>query len=116
MQPPPPGFDSWEAFAEQIGIPPDQHDRLAAAVDAGGAGPRLLFQKVPESKTVKNRVHLDVDAAPDTEYGSLERKVRIKTRAEELATLGASLLGEVDEPSGWCLVLADPEENEFCLR
>jgi glyoxalase superfamily protein len=42
MQPPPPGFDSWEQFADQIGVPPDL---LAAVVDPERVKPRILFQK-----------------------------------------------------------------------
>lgn len=61
MQPPPAGFESWEEFAARIGLPPEDHDRLAAVVDPEGVKPRILFQKVPETKTVKNRVHLDID-------------------------------------------------------
>jgi hypothetical protein len=112
VQPPPPGFDSWEVFAEQVGIPRDQWDRLAAAVDPSGAGPRVLFQKVPEDKTVKNRVHLDVNMAP----GAEDRKERVQAHRERLEAAGARFLREVDEPSGWCLVMADPEGNEFCLQ
>lgn len=50
MEPPPPGFGSWEEFAERIGIPPKDHDRLSAVVDPERAKPRILFQKVPETK------------------------------------------------------------------
>lgn len=56
LQPPPQGFESWEEFADKIGIPPEDHDRLSAVVDPEGGKPRILFQKVPETKTVKNRV------------------------------------------------------------
>lgn len=116
VEPPPPGFDSWEAFAERIGIPENEWDRLSAVVDPTRAGPRILFQKVPEPKTVKNRVHLDVDAAPGTPGGSDERRAGVRRRADELTSRGARLLREVDEPAGWCLVMADPEGNEFCLH
>lgn len=116
VEPPPPGFDSWEAFAERVGIPEEEWDRLSAVVDPEGAGPRILFQKVPEPKTVKNRVHVDVDAAPGTLRGSAERRAGARRRAAELTARGARLLREVDEPAGWCLVMADPEGNEFCLH
>ncbi|MGH3899168.1 MAG: VOC family protein, partial [Pseudonocardiaceae bacterium] len=53
MQPPPAGFESWEEFAARIGLPPEDHDRLAAVVDPEGVKPRILFQKVPETKVVK---------------------------------------------------------------
>jgi hypothetical protein len=112
LQPPPPGFDSWHAFAEQVGIPRDQWDRLNAVCDPDGVGPRVLFQKVPEDKTVKNRVHLDVNVAPDAE----DRKERVQAHRERLEAAGARFLREIDEPSGWCFVMADPEGNEFCLQ
>ncbi|MGH3981954.1 MAG: VOC family protein [Pseudonocardiaceae bacterium] len=116
MQPPPQGFDSWEQFAEKIGIPPEDHDRLAAVVDPERAKPRILFQKVPETKTVKNRVHLDIDIAPGVALGSEERKAAAWARSEQLTARGAALLRELNEPAGWCLVMADPEGNEFCLH
>lgn len=114
VQPPPPGFDSWESFARQVGIPEDQWDRLSAAVDPDGAGPRVLFQKVPEGKTVKNRVHLDVNAGG--ERTGEERRAHVRAHADRLVDAGARHLREVDEPSGWCLVLVDPEDNELCLQ
>ncbi|WP_028920830.1 VOC family protein [Pseudonocardia acaciae] len=116
VQPPPEGFASWEAFAERIGIPEDQWDRLSAVVDPNGVEPRILFQKVPEPKTVKNRVHVDIDVVAGSPPGSPERRAQAHRRAEELAARGARQLREVDEPTGWCLVMADPEGNEFCLH
>ena len=113
MQPPPPGFDSWEQFADQIGVPPDL---LAAVVDPERVKPRILFQKVPETKTVKNRVHLDIDVAPGVAIGSEERKAAAWARCEELTARGAALLREFSEPTGWWLLMADPEGNEFCLH
>lgn len=115
-QPPPAGYDSWEQFAERIGIPPEEWDRLGAVVDPDGSKPRILFQKVPETKTVKNRVHLDIDVAPETAPGSDERKAAAWARSEQLTAWGARLVREVDEPAGWCLVMTDPEDNEFCLH
>jgi len=56
-QPLPPGFDTWQQFAERIGLPPDNWDAYDALVDPDGAGSRLFFQRVPEDKIAKNRVH-----------------------------------------------------------
>lgn len=112
VQPPPPGFDSWFDFAEQVGIPKEDWDRLNAVVDPAGAGPRVLFQKVPEDKTVKNRVHLDVDVGGEAE----NRRELAQAHREKLEAAGARFVREVDEPSGWCLVMLDPEGNEFCLQ
>ncbi len=61
---PPPGFDTWDAALESFGIPPEKRNDASACHDPDGNGPRLFFQKVPEGKTAKNRVHLDVRAAP----------------------------------------------------
>jgi Glyoxalase-like domain len=116
VQPPPPGFSSWEEFGDRIGVPPSDRDRLSAVVDPAGIKPRILFQKVPEPKSMKNRVHLDVDVAPGSPPGSEERKTAARAQAARLTTRGASLLRELDEPAGWCLVMADPEGNEFCLH
>ena len=69
--------------------------------------PGLLFIPVPEAKTVKNRVHLDL--MPDD-----------RTRDEEVQRLlgiGAALVADHRKPDGggW-VVLADPEGNEFCIE
>lgn len=71
-----------------------------------GLGRRLLFQRVPEPKTAKNRLHLDVHAG----QGHRAREV---ARLEEL---GASVLRHVKEPGGEWVVMADPEGNEFCVQ
>ena len=66
IQPPPTGFDSWEAWLEAQHIPRELWDSMSAAIDPDGRGPRLLFQKVPEGKTAKNRVHLDVNVGGES--------------------------------------------------
>ncbi|WP_411071375.1 VOC family protein [Streptomyces sp. cmx-4-25] len=71
-----------------------------------GLGHRILFQRVPEAKTVKNRVHLDLHA----EAGARDEEVA------RLVALGATVLHEVNEPSGSWVVMADPERNEFCVQ
>jgi catechol 2,3-dioxygenase-like lactoylglutathione lyase family enzyme len=70
-----------------------------------GLGRRLLFQQVPEPKTVKNRLHLDLHAGPD----------RRDTEVARLRGLGATVLREVKEPGTEHVVMADPEGNEFCV-
>jgi catechol 2,3-dioxygenase-like lactoylglutathione lyase family enzyme len=116
IQAPPPGFDSWEQALEAFGVPPERRNDASAAVDPDGPGPRLFFQKVPEGKTAKNRVHLDVRAAPGLE--GEERMAALETRCEELVALGATRL-ERHEPAppmaGGHIVMTDPEGNEFCL-
>jgi Glyoxalase-like domain len=67
--------------------------------------PRVLFQQVPEEKTVKNRVHLDVRVGPE----------RREEEVARLLALGATeLWRESQGPYEW-VTLADPQGNEFCL-
>src|SRR5215475_14968232 len=63
IQPPPEGYESWQQWLTQMGIPESEWDKASAVVDPDGDGPRIFFQKVPEPKAVKNRVHLDVSVA-----------------------------------------------------
>lgn len=80
----------------------------AAPVDAAtgmGGGDRMLFQRVPEPKTVKNRVHLDLRVGPDRREAEVAR----------LTTLGARVLGEGHVGGRWT-TLADPEGNEFDVQ
>jgi hypothetical protein len=112
--PPPPGFDSWDAFSETL--PEEKRNMASASQDPAGAGPRLFFQQVPEGKSVKNRVHLDVRAAPGLEGD--ERMAALEVEAERLVALGATRV-ERHEPampmSGGHIIMQDPEGNEFCL-
>jgi len=111
LPPPPPGFDSWDAFSESL--PPEQRDSASASVDPDGAGPRLFFQRVPEGKTAKNRVHLDVRAAPGLDPDA--RRARLTEESERLIELGATKLYEFQESGQFWITMQDPEGNEFCL-
>jgi hypothetical protein len=114
LPPPPPGFDSWEALSESL--PPEFRNSRSASIDPTGAGPRLFFQRVPEEKRVKNRVHLDVRAAPGLEGEA--RMAALEQECERLVALGAARVRRVVEerpmPAGF-IVMQDPEGNEFCL-
>lgn len=92
------------AFRDLVAVrhPEDPYDERSGT----GLGRRLLFQRVPEAKTVKNRLHLDVHAGE----GRREQEV---ARLEEL---GASVLRQVREPGGIWTVMLDPEGNEFCVQ
>jgi hypothetical protein len=116
LQPPPPGFDSWDAFLESVGVPAEQRNTRSAALPKDGDGPRLFFQQVPEGKTAKNRVHLDVRAAPGLEGD--ERMAALEAVSERLVGLGATRLKRFEpgtELSAGFIVMQDPEGNEFCL-
>ena len=116
VQAPPPGFGSWEQALEAMGVPPERHNDASAVVDPDGSGPRVFFQRVPEGKQAKNRLHLDVRAAPGLEGEA--RMAALEAEAERLVALGATRLRrhEPAPPLGaGHIVMADPEGNEFCL-
>ncbi|WP_121748602.1 VOC family protein [Streptomyces sp. E2N166] len=71
-----------------------------------GLGRRLLFQRVPEAKTGKNRLHLDLHPGEGRREAEVAR----------LEALGASILRQVKEPGGEWVLMADPEGNEFCVH
>jgi hypothetical protein len=94
----------------------EDRNNASASVDPDGVGPRLWFQKVPESKVAKNRVHLDIRAAPGLEGD--QRMAALEAECERLTALGATKLKRFEpEPpmSGGFIVMQDPEGNEFCL-
>ncbi len=116
MQDPPAGHESWEAFLTSIGVPEDQWDKAYAIVDPDGKGPRIYFQKVPEPKTVKNRVHLDVNVGGGHTTPIDERRARVDAAVERLVGLGATRLRPYEESGEYWVVMQDPEGNEFCLQ
>ncbi|MDE3722814.1 VOC family protein [Nocardiopsis sp. N85] len=95
----------WSA-ALHAPMAPDSDDE-EAYIPAHDTTPALLFVRVPETKTTKNRLHLDLQAPPHSTRD---------TEITRLRTLGARLLADRRHPdgTGWA-VLADPEDNEFCV-
>ncbi|MEU6872674.1 VOC family protein [Streptomyces sp. NPDC046751] len=125
VHPGPPGVDlpegadplaAWDGFLARIGVPEGQRNAKSAIEDPDGQGPRVFFQQVPEGKTAKNRIHLDLRAAPGL-HGE-ERMAALEAECDRLVALGAKRVRR-DEPapplSAGFLVLTDPEGNEFCL-
>jgi hypothetical protein len=113
VQQPPPGFDSWPQFLEKMGVPEDQWNSRSAVVDPDGHGPRIFIQQVPEPKTVKNRVHLDVKVGAGVEPA--ERRAVVAREVQRLEGLGASQIRTYDEMDEHWVLMADPEGNEFCV-
>ncbi len=113
VPPPPPGFASWADFDQSL--PPEHQGSKFACVDPTGVGPRLFFQRVPEGKVVKNRVHLDVRVCPGS-VGA-ERLAALEAECERLVALGAVRvrLLPADDINESCIVMQDVEGNEFCL-
>ncbi len=78
---------------------------VAACSDPAGAGPRLFFQRVPERKSTKNRVHLDVQVGP----------VLAPAEVERLRALGATVAWTTADRGPVTTTMRDPEGNEFCV-
>ena len=116
LQEPPPPFESWDQALEAWGVPEEHRNDASALVDPEGTGPRFFLQKVPEAKTAKNRVHLDVRAAPGLE--GEERMAALESECDRLVALGATRVQRYEPapPMGaGHIVMQDPEGNEFCL-
>ena len=114
---PPAGFQTWESALEASEVPPDRWDDASAIIPAHGVhGPRIYFQKVPESKQVKNRLHLDVGVGKGINDAHHRWEV-VQAHVARLLGQGATLIGERKGEWGdhW-MVLTDPEGNEFCVQ
>jgi Glyoxalase-like domain len=119
LEDPPSGYASWEAWAREQGIPEDRWNEASAIVDPDGRGPRLYFQRVPETKTVKNRVHLDLNVSGAHGAPLAERRGRIDGEVERLVEAGATRLGALGAEEGtgeYVVNMADPEGNEFDVQ
>lgn len=113
-QPPPGGFADWDAFLDSIGWPADDRDGFWAVVDPEGVGPRLYFQRVPEGKSAKNRVHLDLNVGAG--LAGDERRDAVRAHANALIAAGATELRDAEERGERWIVMQDPEGNEFCVQ
>ncbi|MFG3706028.1 VOC family protein [Micromonospora sp. NPDC047670] len=110
-EPPPAPFLTREEWHASFDLPEgDSVDDAVWLCDPHGVGPHLSILKVPEPKTAKNRLHIDVRVPghgdPD------ERWARIRAESERLVRAGGTVLAE---HAGHHIVMADPEGNEFCV-
>jgi Glyoxalase-like domain len=112
---PPAPFETWPQALEAWGLPAD-YDDANAIIDPTGQGPRLYFQRVPEPKTAKNRVHLDIGVGRGIEAAE-ERWAAVTAHVDRLVEAGATVVDERRNDFGdhW-MVMADPEGNEFCVQ
>ena len=117
LQPPPDGFDSWDAFLRSEGIPEERWNEASAITDPDGKGPRIFFQRVPEGKTAKNRLHLDINASGGRDVALADRKPRVDEKVRSLKALGASdERGAIEKDGEYWVRMSDPEGNEFCIQ
>lgn len=116
LQPPPEGHASWPEFLRSIDVPESEWNAASAVVDPDGVGPRIFFQRVREAKTVKNRVHLDLNVGGGPDVDPQERRHRVDTEVDRLHRLGASVAWRTDTEHEYFVTLRDPEGNEFCVE
>jgi Glyoxalase-like domain len=88
----------------------------ASIIDPEGVGPAIGFLRVPEGKTAKNRMHIDIRVAGEPPWDMAEREQLIRAKAAELVTAGATTVREesYSDHLGH-VVMLDPEGNEFCV-
>ncbi|WP_447038026.1 VOC family protein [Streptomyces sp. DSM 118878] len=92
---------AWRDLAA-VRHPEDPHEPESGT----GLGRRILFQRVPEPKSGKNRLHLDVHSAPGRRDDEVSR----------IELLGATVARHVKEQGGEWVIMTDPEGNEFCVH
>jgi hypothetical protein len=116
LEPAPAGFDSWDDYYRELGFGEDDvgigEDSI---VDPRGEGPRIWFQQVPEVKSIKNRLHLDVSAGGGRAVPIATRIPLVDAEAQRLVELGATIIRTPAEPGRdhYAVAMTDPEGNEF---
>lgn len=118
LEDPPAGFDGWNSYWRSVGVPVeelDSEDGADSIVDPAGACPRIWFQPVPEGKTVKNRVHFDIQVSGGRTADLAIRKERVDAEVERLVIVGATKLRVLEQPGldHYAVAMSDPEGNEF---
>lgn len=105
---PPPDVEAFQAHLRDEGEPEENLGNWSLIEDPARWRPSLFFQRVPEPKVAKNRVHLDIRSGAG-------RREAIDAEVDRLVGLGALKLNSVPDLVGYFVVLADPEGNEFCI-
>jgi hypothetical protein len=119
LAPPPAGFATWHEYYLRLGLPKEDlavgEDRI---IDPQGHGPSIWFQVVPDVKSVKNRLHIDVHASGEQTAPVALRRQRVDAEAARLAALGATIVDDsFEEGLDHCAVgMKDPEGNEFDIN
>src|SRR5215475_13674379 len=113
----PQALASFWAFALGYVMEPGFDDPAnASIIDPEGRGPAIGFLQVPEEKTAKNRMHIDIRVAGEAPWDMAERERLIRAKVPDLQAAGATIVRE--EFYGHTLghvIMQDPEGNEFCV-
>jgi predicted enzyme related to lactoylglutathione lyase len=106
----------WALALDYVKEPGFDEPDNASIIDADGRGPAIGFLRVPEAKTSKNRMHIDVRVAGEPPWDMVERARLIRAKVTDLVAAGATVVREVMYGSDLGhTVLLDPEGNEFCV-
>ena len=116
LEEPPSGFGSWPDFLRAQGIPEEEWDNASPIVDPTGKGPRIYFQQLDTPKLGKNRLHIDINASDGPGVALSKRKEQVNSVVQRLLNLGARKQQELEEMGEYCVVMLDPEGNEFCVQ
>jgi len=113
---PPTEWPTWEDWFRDHGVPEAEWNDGAAIEDPLSIGPPISILKVPETKTAKNRLHLDLHVSGGRHVDAQVRSSLIEATVLSLTARGATVVGRHDH-GAWLdhVVLADPEGNEFCV-
>lgn len=117
VQDPPDGFASWEDALRAWGVAEEKWGDASAIVDPDGKGPRIYFQRVPEPKVAKNRMHMDLNVGGGSALPLEERRQRVDAEVARLKQLGATdERGAIERDDEYWVRMNDPEGNEFCVQ
>lgn len=114
--PPPEGWDTWDAFLTDQEVPAEEWNDGASICDPTDSRYTISFLKVPERKSAKNRLHLDLKVSGGRSRDAAERTRLIGAKVSELVAAGGTVDnrydvgGQLDH-----VVMLDPEGNEFCV-
>jgi hypothetical protein len=118
-EPPPEGFSTWDDWRRDIGLPDEElGGGTDSIIDPDSRGPRIWFHMVPDVKTVKNRLHLDIYVSGGRSLPMETRKQRVEAEAQRLCELGATrtVALTAEGLDHYAVGMRDPEGNEFDIN
>jgi hypothetical protein len=106
----------WEVALGYVAEPGYDDPNGASIIDPDGHSPAIGFVRVPEGKTAKNRLHIDIRVAGEPPWDMVRRAQLIRAKVGELLAAGATVMREeLDGEHLDHIVMLDPEGNEFCV-
>ena len=116
LQDPPEGYESWERWLKEQGVPEAEWNSASAIIDPSAKGPRIYFQQMDTPKLGKNRLHIDMNLSEGSKVALEARKKQVDSEVDRIVMLGARKDHELGENGEYCVIMLDPEGNEFCVQ